>query len=321
MRLSGHFWFFPWPPPLRRAPAPCLSKGRYWGPTSEIDNAALMKLALKIIDPEGELGGVGIWVGDKKQGSYSTVYFLQLITGDKIAIKVPEVGYIERWTPEDAYNLHSEATTMRSFRERCSGFLLPEVYAYSTNLNNEIGASYIVMEVMEGVPTCDIWRGASTEDIDEQNVAQNGYNLLESLAYSMARLRSMQCRKTGTFYFETDDNLDKPKIGSIHTWQDPSDINDHIDDISIARKIVTFPARLSAHAYFRPVLVKKWGDDLDVEMKGALKVTLKALECEPLARSSKPETTEETFVLQHPEFNLQNIICDPKTGEVTGIID
>ncbi|KAF2494313.1 kinase-like protein [Lophium mytilinum] len=296
-------------------------QARYWGPTGEIDSTALIKFALKIIDPEGELGGVGIWVREKKQGSYNTVYILQLITGYKIAIKVPAVGQSERWTPEDAYNLRSEALTMRLIRKGCPEFPIPEVYAYSTDLDNEIGAPYIAMEVIEGVSACDIWCGNPTEDDDAPEDDQNRYNLLGSLAYAMARLRSIQCRKTGTFDFDAEDNLEKPKIGPIHTWHDPSDINDHIDDLGIARKIRTFPPGLSARAYFRNGLVKKGGHDKDVESKGVLKVALKALECDPFARSLQPGSNGETFVLQHPDFNLQNIICNPDTGEVTGIID
>ncbi|KAF2812867.1 uncharacterized protein BDZ99DRAFT_473628 [Mytilinidion resinicola] len=63
-------------PTAKKRPPPSLGKGnheffesRYWGRTREIPSKAIRRLASEVIDPEGQLGGIGVWVLSKKQGS------------------------------------------------------------------------------------------------------------------------------------------------------------------------------------------------------------------------------------------------------------
>ncbi|KAF2493896.1 hypothetical protein BU16DRAFT_619104 [Lophium mytilinum] len=307
---------------------PSLGKGahesfesRYWGRTSDIPSTDLRRLASKVLDPEGQLGGLGVWVSSKKQGSYNTVYIVQFIHGYKLAIKVPSAGHASRWRKEDASNLRSEALTMQYIRKNTK-VPVPDVYRYSTVLENEIGAPYIVMDAMEGVSAHQIWYpdGHVTEETIETRL-----KLLQSIAGSIAGLQTLEFDKAGMLDFENDD-LEKPTVGPVRMWREPSGLElyeENYKELLLMRDTRSFPPASTAKQYFSSVL-KPWNYDSHDEDRGTgvIKMAAKALECHPFRKSLKsPDDETESFVIQHPDFNLQNILCDPETLQITGVVD
>ncbi|KAF2494319.1 hypothetical protein BU16DRAFT_540797 [Lophium mytilinum] len=291
---------------------------KYWGPTSNISYEALKSLALNVLDPNGELGGLGVELDCKKQGAYHTAYILKAANGSKIVIKVPATGHMARWSKTDACNLRTEALTMRYIRMKTNGkFPVPDVYRYSTVLENEIGAPYIVMEAMEGVPATDVWH---PEGDVEVNTIQIRHDLLKSLAEAMAGLQDLVFDKAGMLDFENDD-LEAPFIGPVRAWCNDSQNN--LGDPVFARHTRNIPAASTSREYFS-ALTKIWeGEDhSSVQDVGVLRIAQAALDCYPFRQSLQSPTDEtETFVLQHPDLGLQNILCDPETYKVTAIID
>ncbi|KAF2812860.1 uncharacterized protein BDZ99DRAFT_381806, partial [Mytilinidion resinicola] len=219
-------------------------------------------------------------------GGYNTVYVVRFTTGFQIVIKVPGMGQEGRWRPEDERNLCSEALTMRYIKKHTM-VPIPEVYRYSATLGNEIGAPYIVIEFVEGVPAKSIWGesdllGRTARGLEKYE--QRRQILLQSLAEGMSELRHPEFDMAGRLEF--DDDSDTPKIGPVFLS------DGKIDKASgeLVREIVI--------------------------VQGVSRIIQVALDCKPFT-----EDYEKPFVLHHPDLHRLNILCDPETCKVKAIID
>jgi hypothetical protein len=83
--------------------------------------------------------------------SFHYVFIVELYTGLEILFKIPANGKKALWTPIDTRNLLSEALTMRYIQKNTKA-PIPIVIDYYTDLDNEIGAPYIISDFLRGKP-------------------------------------------------------------------------------------------------------------------------------------------------------------------------
>ncbi|KAF2812866.1 uncharacterized protein BDZ99DRAFT_473627 [Mytilinidion resinicola] len=180
------------------------------------------------------------------------------------------------------------------------------------------------MDAMEGVPATEAWHPSGDITVD---TIQARFDLLQSLAGAMASLQNLEFDKAGMFDFENGD-LEKPTVGPIRIWREPSGLElyeENIEDLLVVRQTRITPPASTARHYFSSVLDSRNYDLHDDDRgRGVIKVAEKALGYHPFRKYLKPHLLQdetETFVVQHPDFNLQNILCDPETLKITAIVD
>ena len=82
-------------------------------------------------------------------GYFHAVITISFTDGRLWVLKVPRKGYAGSWNRRFAQALVSEAQTMRLLRRETS-IPLPEVYAFDSAVENELGCPFILMEKIPG---------------------------------------------------------------------------------------------------------------------------------------------------------------------------
>lgn len=145
----------------------------------------------------GEVGDLPE-IGEPKNGSYNALFPIHFPCGTKWMAKFPINGVEGHWDEEAAEAWENEVLTMR-FIQRETSIPVPDVFDYSTELDNRFGAPYIIMSLIEGIPLDDLWQGASEE---------TRKRALTELAAAMAQLSKpgLQFDTYGCLLFDSDNN-------------------------------------------------------------------------------------------------------------------
>ncbi|KAF2812903.1 uncharacterized protein BDZ99DRAFT_350188, partial [Mytilinidion resinicola] len=151
---------------------------RYWGPIKNISNQALIDLTLTVLDPEKQLNAENFSILDQEEGTFHCVWIVETPNGQKVIIKVPATGHADRWTPEDAVNMKSEALTMAHLSMHTNA-PVPAILGFDCTFSNPIGAPYIMMGFVEGKPVHKVWYQ------HKHNIEEIRQNILTSLAKAM----------------------------------------------------------------------------------------------------------------------------------------
>ncbi|KAH7086458.1 hypothetical protein FB567DRAFT_406039, partial [Paraphoma chrysanthemicola] len=303
-----------------------------WEPLRAIPEDRFRKTLLEHLPTGHNFNLDDIQCVDKIQGGNSLVRILEIdvhddhsIYGGRWIIKVPCTGTAQRWQDSDAYMLRNDARTMDYIRKNTS-MPCPEVLAFSNTLNNVLGAPFILMRANEGVPANRIWFDRDEDSDDDDDNEALAYlagqeridirvNFLRSLARTMAKLQTLEFDRAGTLNF--DDTLDVPSIGPTYHWRT-------VSDLKTLKKINRVPSFATSREYFQTALDEQWShkEVVNHSIHNARRnVMCKILDSAPFTQSVKAGDTKETFVLRHDDLDFQNILCNPETGEVTGIID
>ncbi|KAF2662400.1 hypothetical protein K491DRAFT_177370 [Lophiostoma macrostomum CBS 122681] len=277
-------------------------------------------------------------VGEFK-GGFNHVRLISTSTGT-YAIKVPCTGTPSRWHEFDAYMLRSEAQTMQYIRTHAS-MPAPEVIAWSDTLDNPLGAPYIIMKAVAGVPAMDIWYDRDENgEYDLENADKPSTEcmakretMLRSLADTMARLGRLRFERTGVLDFEQ--GPDEPEPAPVYTWA-TKDVLEGLteEELGTDKAFVCQPSFSVSHKFWRaalddvlPRIQREDENEDDHTREKSLRVFMEMLlACEPFTPSSTTTTSDEnkhpeSFILRHDDLNLQNIFVDPSTGHVTSILD
>jgi hypothetical protein len=314
---------------------PCADPCRAdWTPIHCIPDTKFFKVLSKHVGGSLATSDTDYSFDCELQGGYNYVRIYTLLTGTfagKYAIKVPSVGTSSRWKKQDAYMLRSEFGTMRLIRER-TNCPVPHVIAYSDSLDNELGAPYILMKACAGQPAIDLWYGNDTEGCSETGDNNNNddssgvleskrVRFLRSLASAMAELRNLEFDKIGVLDFDNADADGTPAVGRGWLWSVPPYFT--AEDMSTDKPFYELPVHASSRSLFidgllgvRPYNAEKGSREM--VFHHLMETVLRS---DPFVRSVKPGDNKETFVLRHDDLDLQNVFCDPETGEVTCILD
>lgn len=241
--------------------------------------------------------------------------------------------YIFRVTSpvEPFYKTASEVATLSYIRERTS-IPVPRVIAHNPNAENELGCEWILMEMVPGVSLAKVW---SDIDLDSKG------RTTKSIAGFVQQLRDIQRRFTaiGNLYLHgdidtwnaavrvvpTDD--EKYVLGPIVTpytfaggrkLRVPRDLGPYSNDAEYisalaATEMEDMKLLLSAdaHSYadFDEDLVEDAGDIIEV-----------LNELQTISTTLFPSRPRH-FPLCHHDLSLANILVDPATYKITGIVD
>jgi hypothetical protein len=199
---------------------------------------------------------------------------------------------------------------MRFIREKTT-IPLPEVYAFDTTSENEIGVPYIVMSFIDGSTVMSMW----FDKTGPTPLEERRLRTLDTVAQAMSQLQKFQFDKIGSLQF--NNGTDSIEIGPCYRWDD-SQIGDENYGKKIAiKQFGPFNTSQSYLEYFvKHNECTGQQDPLKLGI-GSQELLAMMIPCLPCPR--KCFLAREKFVLSLPNFNPQNIMIDER-GNLTGII-
>ena len=235
-------------------------------------------------------------------GSLNVAFVIKFPDGVRWLLKISANGYPNQFSQHEAESLRSEALTMQLLKRETT-IPLPEVYAFDSSFDNPINAPFIAMGFVEGVLLAEIW---FDDEVPSDVLEKRRETSLREVALVMHELNKFTMTQGGAPRF--DDQGNPTGVGPTKEL-DMGTMWDEDIDQPIYRKTGPFPdfqSYLRSLFPFRPT---------SVPADGWRKIFYHLLdwipECVP---------NEQSFVLTHPDFNLQNILVDSE-GHVTSFID
>ena len=302
-----------------------------WEPLRALDHSNFQKTLWQHLNPSSEYCEDDYLFCGEHEGGYNFVRIYRVVNSpneSEYVVKIPCVGTAARWQKQDAYMMRSEFGSIKFIGERTK-CPVPEVVAYNDTLDNTLGAPYILMKACTGKRAAEVWHDAhpilntwdeDTVDFPSAELAAKRSRMLRSLAQAMAELRHLEFDKTGALCFDNGDANGKPTVGSLWEWNIDPDLT--AEDMATEKALTEKPVYDSSLNRFMDGLLDVWPFEGHEGRPGVVHGILDALfRSDTFAKSVKPGDSKESFVLRHDDLNLQNVFCDPDTGEVTGIID
>ncbi|PKY06504.1 kinase-like protein [Aspergillus campestris IBT 28561] len=96
-------------------------------------------------------------------------------------------------TQPEHYTVSSEVATLAYLRQH--GFPTPEVYAWCANKENPVGAEYIIMEKMEGIPLGEVWYSMTPKEM---------HKVMRQVVELETRLMALDFPACGSIYFRSE---------------------------------------------------------------------------------------------------------------------
>jgi hypothetical protein len=272
-------------------------------------------------------------------GGYNHIVCMHAIKStdvEQYVIRVPAIGTVARWQEGDAHNMRCEMDLLEHLSYNTT-VPAPSVIAFDDTLDNCIGAPYCLMERVHGKPAHHLWfehpkdRDHITANKVTAETEAKRCNFLRSLAHAMAGLQIMEFDSIGApkmCDFSTDEDSG---ITTSYRWKNPYEMTpEHLTSKGQIYKYGPFESSLR---YMTSKLDEAWPstpypdaeDDPEWQNKiyGIRKI-LDIIYAHPTIAFSKKDPTDvaekETFVLRHPDLDMQNILVDD-SGNVVGILD
>ena len=254
---------------------------------------------------------------------------------ERYIVRVPAIGTAARWQEGDAHNMRCEVALMKYLRQNTK-IPVPEIVASEDDLHSHIGAPYILMKRLPGSPAHHRWfdEPKNPNYINANRVSPEmelvRRNILTSLAGVMAELQDLEFDKIGMPDFtKTVENMgDAPVIMHSYRWKDPDKMTP--EDLESESQVYAYGPFDSSKEYMTSKLEEKWSSTPDPEdddnpyvqnmCLGVRKILDIIYAVPAITCSSETNEAKETFVLRHPDLDLQNILTDDD-GNVTGILD
>jgi hypothetical protein len=160
----------------------------------ELEAESLVLLALNIAKRCLDIQSSGGKLIQGYGGSFHVTHVVELET-IKLVIRVPCTGWCGGMTPTAKDALDSQVATMRLIRNK-TNIPVPEIFAYDTTANNEIGAPYICMSFIPGKRVSEIW----FKDPTSGALSREEFRLriLTDMAQTMTQFSSLTFDKIGS---------------------------------------------------------------------------------------------------------------------------
>ena len=245
-------------------------------------------------------------------GSYNAVFKVLFADGTFWVLKVPANGHHQCWDAPAREALTSEAFTMQLIRRETS-IPVPEVFAFDSSYENELGCPFILMEFIHGKPLQDVW---FDQGISQAMREQIRIRSLQGIAEAMTQLNSLAFDQGGSLLFDNRGNvvgIGSSNIVDLETQYANMRSTDYDNTMAFCQ---TGPFE-DAKSYLLSSLETREGKHERCEVEqGAYKLLRLLIEW-----SIKDATGEEKpFVLAHPDLDKQNILVNDD-GSLAGIID
>ena len=166
-----------------------------WDPFRRISDEKFKDTVLQFVDISSDLDHEDVDVIARFEGGYHYIVILRVFNDDieeDYVVKVPAIGTKSRWCQGDAHNMCAEADLMKYLHEH-TDVPVSEVIASEEILDNTLGAPYILMRRVPGVPAYQLWFEDSTRrnHVDASRISADTetkrINFLRSLAQTMAQ--------------------------------------------------------------------------------------------------------------------------------------
>lgn len=250
-------------------------------------------------------------------GFYNLVFKVKWSDGEVWALKIPRRGHKDDWSTIAARGSQSEYFAMDMLAKETT-IPLPRVFGLDIGHDNTLNCPYMLMDWLAGVPLLDHWDRFVSKDkglnIFDDDIVR--VNLLKKLASIIVQFEAFRYRKGGTPLFNADGTFNKigPLITrdlGLETMENLPELielgpfTDHYD--FMACKVERADARAQEDAEYAHY------KDRDDHLRQML--------CYFISWAGATMTDQRDFVLAHTDFGPQNILVDPDTGDLTGIID
>ncbi|KAJ8695901.1 hypothetical protein PTI98_005812 [Pleurotus ostreatus] len=251
------------------------------------------------------------------RGAYNTVYKLELSDGTRLAASVSK-SEVRAFNPSAK---QSEIATMKFVRE--SGLFpdvpVPKVHAWDTTFSNPAGAPYILMDIVPGVNLADA-RGPEPRGL--KGLDYLGYEQQDKVVKALAILQASLSRPLPS---------ELTKIGSIAPVDAQGKPQYSIGPFVTSRACLGGPFTSMQDV---------WRAKLEYEALYTVEQRASLDNCSPPEPACTPETFSELYqelsslidhfkipakysrpVLHHPDLALRNVLVNPDTLKITGVID
>jgi hypothetical protein len=268
---------------------------------ADIPNFKYIELVVRHLDPDSKTDlGWNCVASQPIRGAHHLIARIYAKGHGHFVVRVPIRGTWKQWKLRDAYFHKVEVSTMKYIREQ-SSVPVPKVVGYDNGVDNIIGTPYIIMEDLQGRPAWSTWFGTDSlrwDELSKDPISEaKRQKFLKSLAGAMAELGRLQFTQAGVLFEETG-------------------------DVSPATTAPKFPAISTSKEFWKHHMDQHFGDRMAGNNfhRGAKLILEEISKLEPFATSRAPGEQTESFVLNHFNLNVQNILVDDD-GNVTGITD
>lgn len=134
------------------------------------------------------------------EGGFNKIFLLKMEDGLELVARIPT-----SIAGPAHYTTASEIATMNYVRNQLEA-PVPKVFAWASHLdvNNTVGAEYIIMEKMRGVSLASCWSSLSNADLS---------NVMEQIVDVEKQVFSLEFPKYGSLYYKKDIELDRREDG------------------------------------------------------------------------------------------------------------
>ena len=310
-----------------------------WEPIRAIHDDLFKHIALTYVDPMRNLELEDCDILVRFEGGFHHVVILRVYddTDEDYVIKVPAIGTSSRWQDGDAHNMCAEVELMQHLFKHTS-IPVPEIIASDMSIKNELGAPFIMMKRLPGVPSYQLWfenhddRNYITADCISEETEKKRVNMLRSLAQVMSELQAFSFDGIGMPDFYKTNASGEFQVDSEFRWKHSSEID--YDNLKMEQTYPYGPFT-SSKDYMTTRLDALWPVNPPLEgvyysdrlIKIGFRKILDIIHAHPtisrsiaIAATSSGSYFKESYVLRHPDLDFQNILVDSE-GNVTGIID
>ncbi|CAG8257530.1 unnamed protein product [Penicillium olsonii] len=248
-------------------------------------------------------------IGSPMFGSFNLLYPVIFEDGLRWLLKVPATGTPDQFSDADAESLRSEALTMRLLRKETI-IPLPDVFAFENSCENQVNCPFILISFIEGKKLSDVWFDkTSPKDVVHARRTRS----LQDIAASMIQLDKYSFDKGGSLVFDKQDQLSD--IGSMH----------FTDSAAMLKRLINNdPNESPIYIEAGPFSDPKAYYTCRLDNRGEQGTTFETGELHLLRMffdsMEEPCDGRKPFVLEHPDFDIQNFIVSEE-GELLGIID
>lgn len=287
---------------------------RRFGPLLTMDHCSLIRLAMDVRNSmlTNHEDCLSCRVIGQLHGSFNVVYILQFDDGLKYVIRLPALGWGNRWTPAAKKAFDSQVLTMHLIR-RMTDIPLPDILAFDSTQGNPLETPYMVISFISGATVEALWY----DETGPTPLEERRSRILSTTAMAMAQLQSLKFDWIGSLQLNDESEENSLGIGSCYEWNLPSR---HAELQGQDPDIKEFGPFRTTNEYLN-YLHDSQERDSDAMAVGCRELLTRMIASLPLSvEKTHDGGNDETFVLTAPDFDSQNFMADEQ-GNLTGIID
>ena len=265
------------------------------------------------------------------EGAFNKLYTIAVSGGGNAGPGSPEYVFRVTSPVEPFYKTASEVATLSYIREHTS-VPVPRVIAHSSIAENELGCEWILMERVPGVALSSVWSDMDLKTKSRETKVIGGF---------VRQLREIQrpFAAIGNLYFRKDIDASNAAVRVVPTKDEKYVLGPIVTSYMFAggRKLrvsrdlgpysndAEYIAALAAAELEEMKLLQSAEalsySDFDEDLAEDAEDIIEVLdELQTISAALFPSRLHN-FTLYHHDFSLANIIVDPTTYEVTGIVD